>query len=325
MSSFWAPTNYSYYWRPTYQPELYHHGIKGQKWGIRRFQNYPKGYRGKGRFAGAVGEKEKEIKYRNQWDHSETKTMMTVKRAAVAGIGTIMIAAGAASSVIDPMTLPYGAINVLGGAASIKSVVDSVRIGQKGKEFDERTKDLKTDSKTGLKLKDPSKTWTVEEDLKEVNPTYGDPVSQGGNHNCVLCTFSYDLRRRGYDVAANRAVTGWLEKDFNHWYPDLKMTKETRSTKRNKEANEAYVSKIVSDLQSTGKNSRGIICTSWLEGGGHAMAYEVKKGEVHVYDPQSGKEEKNLTKLFLESKDYSYGRLDNIKPDPKTIKEVTRR
>lgn len=37
-----------------YDLELYHHGIKGQRWGIRRFQQYPKGYTGDGKFI-AVG------------------------------------------------------------------------------------------------------------------------------------------------------------------------------------------------------------------------------------------------------------------------------
>lgn len=30
---------YQIYLRPAYPNELYHHGIKGQKWGVRRFQN----------------------------------------------------------------------------------------------------------------------------------------------------------------------------------------------------------------------------------------------------------------------------------------------
>lgn len=32
--------------------ELYHYGVKGQKWGVRRFQPYPSDYKGEGRFIG---------------------------------------------------------------------------------------------------------------------------------------------------------------------------------------------------------------------------------------------------------------------------------
>lgn len=34
--------------------ELYHYGILGMHWGIRRFQPYPKGYKGGGKFVGSV-------------------------------------------------------------------------------------------------------------------------------------------------------------------------------------------------------------------------------------------------------------------------------
>lgn len=34
--------------------ELYHHGILGMHWGIRRFQPYPKGHKGDGKFVGSI-------------------------------------------------------------------------------------------------------------------------------------------------------------------------------------------------------------------------------------------------------------------------------
>ena len=46
------------FWAPSCQPELYHHGIKGQKWGVRRYQPYADGSFGKG---GKIIQKAKRI------------------------------------------------------------------------------------------------------------------------------------------------------------------------------------------------------------------------------------------------------------------------
>lgn len=51
-----------------FKNELYHHGILGMHWGIRRFQRYPKGYTGDGKYTGSSVNKrnktEKDIKRR---------------------------------------------------------------------------------------------------------------------------------------------------------------------------------------------------------------------------------------------------------------------
>lgn len=52
-----------------------------------------------------------------------------------------------------------------------------------------------------------AKQMTPDQDLAAVNRRY--LMGEGYQHNCVLCSTAYDLRRRGYDVAAGSSTTGF--------------------------------------------------------------------------------------------------------------------
>lgn len=333
--SFWRPSSatnqYSSVWQPTYSVELYHHGIKGQKWGVRRFQKYPKGYTGDGKFTGSLKEQHERIKEYNKFNKSEGDLSLKIMRVgSVAGGGLLSVASVAGAATTGQLEfLPGTAL----GAVIAKQGYDSLKAGARGREFDKRVKGLEVDAETGLRKKDPSKTWSVEEDLKAVNPEYGDPIGGGANNNCVLCSLTFDLRRRGYDVRAQRATNGWDYDDLKHWYPDMKYKSNALSEKRpsmedfvsmDSRKKAEYASKCIKSLTSMGDGARGVACVKWgLSEGGHATAFEVKNGKVHMYDPQSGDEYSDVGRYFMRTWDCKVARLDNIKPDPRTIKEVT--
>lgn len=215
---------------------------------------------------------------------------------------------------------------------------DTIAVGQtlyasaKTAKFDARTKKLEVDSSTGLKKKASGKDWTPEQDMKEVNPGFASALSNGSRNNCVLCSLTYDLRRRGYDVAAGKASYGYNESDLKHWYPGVEgkgqvveTTKQRFGTAPTKEQTQKYISGSIDTIKNTGEGARGTVFVQWKNtASGHALAYEVHNGQVDIYDCQSGKKQ-NPEKLLKQTSSMTAYRLDQLDPDPKYIKEVTRK
>lgn len=194
---------------------LAHHGIKGQKWGVRR------------------------------WQYE------------------------------DGSLTPEGYIHYYGhGKKEAQGVVKKVTRAISGKtdsdDYADERKNAPVDPKTGLGLK--TKYMSDVEDLKRINPDFGKP---GYSKNCYKCTVTYDLRRRGYDVAAGEAYSGYLISETKRFYknPVIMADKSMEDAE--------------SQILSQGNGARGNICAYFKAGGGHSVAYEVNNNKVYILDGQN--------------------------------------
>lgn len=301
------------YIRQAYPNELYHHGIKGQKWGVRRFQN-PDGSltpEGKKRYSKSDGK--------------------------MKGITEVAIYL----AIVGVMNAPL-AIGVAVGKAKKKGAEKFVT------ECDKERAEATTDKKTGLKVK--SKELPEKEDVKRVNPQYGvdkyDVESTGATSNCVNCTMALEMRKRGYEVQAKIRTSGRDGFAEGKKYFNAKTVTVVKEPKYSKDDMDEYIrfynkteklarrgvnkeiadKTIASIKQSQPVGARGQICVMWNRNSGHSMMYDVTTNGVRLLDGQTGKifNEKEAKNLLMRTCTAEYQRFDNCKVNYKTIKEAVR-
>lgn len=303
--------------------ELYHHGIKGQKWGIRRGPPYPLG-------------------------KSDKKTTYSGRKLEEAKHLTNRILA----RTIPGYAQAVDAYNIV--KAGIKRKVADSRLK---KDTKLREKNTLIDEKTGLRLKD--REYSDEEDLQRVNPGYSGDAwffkDKGTSNNCVYCTTAYELRKRGYDVRAKRTETGhglinseidalWTYKDEKKTFNigpnyDDKTGFTTALTKAGQSLLGSYRRKEKENLIAWAKDQpdqRGNLTVVWGKSG-HSMIYEIKNGNLILKDAQVNKSYKNskaeLDDMFnvgTSSYDFMRGtiqsvtlrRTDNAIPNWDKLKEL---
>lgn len=211
---------------------------------------------------------------------------------------------------------------------------DAIRAGEAAiaytKTFmnDRRISELESDAENEeLKIKD--RHWTEEEDMAAVNPSYRN-FDANTKSNCMLCTTTYDLRRRGYDVTAEKASRGYYTNEIRRWYPDAKTKNAyTASTyddvlKAARGKNTECTQKTVKAILKQPDGARGNLTVTWGAGGGHSVVYEVKNRQVIIRDCQTNKTYKGdkVSKILDSCTSAEYTRLDNVRVDKKAVSEV---
>lgn len=264
---------------PPASNHLAHHGIRGQRWGVRHGPPYPLDRKVSQRVRGQA---EYTVRYKK-----------------------------ATKSEKDEIHKAMTTDNHHSNHREF-STYEKFVMGQTQKAIDKYVRKRrfrnKLDDETGLYLKKGE--GSIEKDADAVNYgyTFMDPDRI---QNCVLCSVSYDLRRRGYEVCAKGAEWGYADEDIFRWYPDAQWNYYNS------------VRELKKDIVKDG-NARGNLVFDWKSGGGHSISYEVQNGKLILIDGQSGNVYRNPDTILsrIAENDIGYVRLDNLEPDWDLLQEV---
>jgi len=150
--------------------------------------------------------------------------------------------------------------------------------------------------------------WATQEAFDESTAT---------SMNCYSCALAYDMRRRGYDVAANYDVDGELREVYQLAYeypiPTENITSQSISYNADYDVRAKEAQDIQKNIEKKYRNEdcRGIVTVTWVMGGGHAMAYEVNDGKMTIIDTQCG-EVYDIEFLSNWATDITFTRTDNL-------------
>ncbi len=269
--------------------ELWHHGIKGQKWGVQNGPPYPLSEQQKVRYKGT----KEDDPHKTKGDKGEAVFYAT-------------------RALLHLVTLnPIGLVDDI--VRGSKAVAGEIR----AKQYERERLFGEIEDRTGFRLKRTE--MSEEEDLKRVNPQINN-FNSNTKSNCMLCTVTYELRRRGYDVTAKKASIGYTLEYAKKWFPSLKaeaMPEKRTDFKTNRE----FGRKAVEWMLKQPEGSRGNLSVLFLGSGGHSMHYEIKNGQLIIRDGQINRTYRNPEKILSRAFVVGCARLDNLAFDPEAIKE----
>lgn len=279
--------------------ELYHHGIKGQKWGVRRGPPYPLGTK----------------KSSSKKTIDQGKTFKKAKSA----VGQIL------RIIPSPVSLLLNVSDSMKHDKMVRKAKERLDADNKRRE-----ENKKIDKETGLRLK--QEECTDEEDVSRINPSYlNTPLYAdfGTNMNCAFASAAYEIRKRGFDVRAKLANDEKPGMSRNEIHDLWKLKDPPKTFGDNLSSKTKNTYKEIQSWIKEQPDQRGNFSIQWGYLGGHSMSYEINKGSLIIRDCQSGKIYKNQKKIFEDffscmnrGVNVEFTRTDNAEPNWKKLKEV---
>lgn len=190
---------------------------------------------------------------------------------------------------------------------------------KKKKSLADKIKDLvnpKSEEELCKDLKKKTKKQTASEDQAAVNPYYDTGVLAYGR-NCIHCSATYELRRRGYDVEAMGDNDGETLETVTTWYKDEQIKSKTDYASDKKKA----AKEIEKEIKKNGNGSRGQYIVYWSLGSAHSMVWEVENDEVVIRDCQTNKIH-TVEEITALTKKTVYFRTDNLDLEEEILNSV---
>lgn len=283
----------------TYNEELSHHGIAGQKWGHRNGPPYPLD-------ASAHSKAEKDAMASKSGSSSSGRDVSAGKK---------FVADNAKSgwSDLDSDTqVALVELGILTTALAVSAASTKIYEAKETKRLTKKLDDMyeNREIKTLADVPKLSKKMSAEESMKVVNPDFPE---EGSVQNCMLCTTAMIMREKGYNVKANKIDEGIFEKNLDKAFdgPNTKFKKLRLND----------TDQIYDKLAKEGDGSYGNLTVQFWLGGGHSVFWKVENGEARIYDAQSGEEYKrnaamdeNNMMMYVNPVFTKYNRCDNAEP-----------
>lgn len=267
---------------------LAHHGILGQKWGKRNGPPYP-------------------LK-----SGAHTNAEKTGRGKSVAsGILDVAGNKSVAGFYADPAV-----VLVVAQVVSYAAFIGTAVIAQKV-QYKNEVKNNKNSNESNIQKKIKGE-HSPEEDLKAVNPDFTDTKDIGARVNCTMCSTAYELRRRGYDVIAQKSKIGRTPADAAKWF---NIDKKDISEFKTRDA-------FTNALSKEPDGARGLTFTAYGPfGSHHCMIWEKNNGKITISDGQDNMPPKSIVDSGISAKasiPYRYIRTDNASINWEGIRDAVK-